>query len=115
MAWRTTQHRERATLRHKEPSLSLNSGTCVLCGFVPLWRRPRVAILSAKNLARNHLEHEGAHHARQHCQEGGSKPMTQDNSSRAEWAATREGSPAPTVRHSKNASATLLCLVEHAE
>ena len=37
--------------------------------------------------------------------------MTPDNSSRAEWVATRDGGAAPTVRHSKNASATLLCLL----
>ena len=59
MAWRTTQHpRTRHSVTSKEPShcRSTPASTCALCGCVPLWMRPRVAILSAKNLARTHLE-----------------------------------------------------------
>ena len=43
------------------------------------------------------------------CHEGGSKPITPDNSSRTVCAATNDGGPTPCVRHSRNVSATDHC------
>ena len=55
--WTTEHPRTGHSVTSKELShcRSTLASTCVLCGGVPLWKRPRVGILSAKNLARTHL------------------------------------------------------------
>ena len=97
-------------------SLSLNTGINV-CS---LWWRSTLEAASCCHPVRQEPgsnSMEGAAPCKTACQEGGSKPMTPDNSSRAEWAATRDGGSCTNSEDTpRNASATLLwSVVEHAQ